>query len=152
MNGAMFYCSVIYTASSRALKNITQECKIPEALMKEILLDPKETDGVFNPEGGQARIFETYVGSNAAFAVKIFKPDSVHALRLQLPANLFRCSHPAVCRVIKGVMLESNSYAIVMEMHLQDLRKAMDVIMEKIRNKGPPFTEPEALFYMLTIA
>ncbi|KAG0602360.1 hypothetical protein M758_10G009500 [Ceratodon purpureus] len=137
-------------------------CTKPGALTKEILLDPEETDRVFKPvdfalgpmlaEGGQARIFKAYVGRNAAFAVKVFKPEFVHALRSHLPANLFHCSHPAICRVIKGVVLESNSYAIVMEMHLQDLRKAMDVIMEKSRNKGPPFKEPEALFYMLTIA
>lgn len=90
------------------------------ALTKEALTNPEETDVVFNPvdfalgpilaEGAQAKVFKAYVGSNAAFAVKVFKADSgqSHALRSQLHANLFRCSHPAVCRVIKGVVLENN--------------------------------------------
>lgn len=132
------------------------------ALTKEVLTNPEETDRVFNPvdfalgpmlaEGAQAQVFKAYVSSNAAFAVKVFKADSVQALRSTLPANLFACSHPAVCRMIKGVILENQKYAILMEIHLRDLRKAMDVIMEKHSNQGPPFQEPEALFYMLTIA
>lgn len=103
-------------------------------------------------EGAQAKVFKAYVGGNAAFAAKVFKPESVHALRSLLPANLFRCSHPAVCRVMKGVVMEDNACAILMEIHLRDLRKAMDMIMEMSGNQGPPFKEPEALFYMFTIA
>ena len=117
-------------------------------------------------EGGQAEIFLTgqHLNPNApvVLILKVFKEgSSLRDLEKQWPQGMLQTEGlrsngwhflPYTCSILGAILLNDGRFAFHMPQRWGDLRKLIDLIMQKNHNQGPPFTSAGIARIMREIA